>query len=505
MRFVDSYEFKKDDKVAVRYDGISKKESGIVYQFDNFFESLNGNTNLNRFVISRAAYFNKVDHYCKYINFFIKFYDPDKEYLTNLIKIKYQVDSNLLSYPINSFISDVIEYILSDSMIDKINSMVEDEYAIDLSADGSIDEGVDLHALQFTNEHAKSIYAISVACKLTLPILSHYYKVRQHEMIKAAKTLGKKELSIPSYFYAIFLKYFPLFQKDVQLVNKLYVTATLYMNRQDTGMVERAENKAITKHIQINNSLMTIITELLPKYDFNQNAIKMNHVAFPSIIYNAMNAKDPHVYYEVSMNSSGDEMSGLDTLESNAIKTSDLDFMLNKINIETVIKSLIKRHGLDITKDEIKFYKKNMKFNYFFPKILQFFSSEFGGYYDLRSISKTDFVKLVIIFKHVMTEMGFRYIQHLFTGNLSTKISGRRITSKQMEKIERSPRYQRILKEYSFTIDDPNKNHILDTIAVMFNTPLQYIDYHNVKHNGKDIEIEPDIVADEYLRFIGLE
>ena len=72
--------------------------------------------------------------------------------------------------------SDICNYLLTDSIVQKINQMVDDYYDIDLSPSDSL-KNIDLHALQFMNDHGKSIMALSIAYKLTIPVVCHYYAI----------------------------------------------------------------------------------------------------------------------------------------------------------------------------------------------------------------------------------------------------------------------------------------------------------------------------------------
>ena len=99
--------------------------------------------------------------------------------------------------------------------------------------------------------------------------------------------------------------------------------------------------------------------------------------------------------------------------------------------------------------------------------------------------------------------MGFVYIQQIMTGNISKNIKRRKVSTKQLAKIENSRRFKKIMKNYSMGMDEL-KNSIIYNIADLINTPVEYVDYDHPEWLGKDIKSDFDIITDEYLRFVNM-
>jgi hypothetical protein len=354
------------------------------------------------------------------------------------------------------------------------------------------------------NEHGKSLMALAVAYKLTIPIVCHYYAVKIDELIEISKARDEKPLGNKEYLYKIFISYFPLFQKDADLFNKLAVSVNSHLTNSlyEKVMWNRAKNKGITPTIQLNKLLLSIVVDLIPKAVFGKNIIFLLQVSIPEQIKNALIQKDKYEYYSISVASKGEELSGLEKLESNAARISDLDIIISKINITDTLEKLRKKFGVkDWDHEELQFYKKNMKTCVFSELVLQFFAKYFGGYYDLQSIGKKNYIKLVVIFKKVMYNIGFRYIQHIMTGNVSKKIKRRRLSTKQLKKIENDYRFQKVLELYNMSVTDEN-NPILRNVAMLINTPMTLVDYSMKDRLGEDIQVDIPIVVDEFLRFV---
>ena len=95
-----------------------------------------------------------------------------------------------------------------------------------------------------------------------------------------------------------------------------------------------------------------------------------------------------------------------------------------------------------------------------------------------------------------MSSMGFVYIHQIMTGNLSKLVKRRKISNKQLKKIEKSKRFSKLMEQYSHGIN-PENNPILRNIAMLINTPIEYCDYDLQNMEGELINADIEIVADE--------
>lgn len=480
------------------------KKSGknVIVEFDKCFNT--DKTNLNLFLITKSAYSKKLDEICRYANVFFKYYDQDKEFLTALLIVKYNIDNINIHYSVAMFMKDIAELLFTDSVISKIFKMVDDYYELDLTPNDDI-KNIDMHALQFSNDHGKALMALAVAYKLTIPVVCHYYAIYSDKLSIINKARGiKNAMTIKDFLYNIFLSYFPLFQGDSNLYNKLVATAQTHINNttnSDKVLWNRQKNKKNTPTIYTDKLVSAAVVDLLTKAIFKKNLIYLIQVALPFQIKQLLMGKDKFEYSDISTFAKADELSGLEKMEANSAKISDLDVVLSKLNIDKTIRKIQNKYNIDITKDEIEFYTDNLKDFKFSEIVLQFFSNYFSGFYDLKSINKRNYIRLLIIFKKIMSKMGFVYIHQIMTGNISKEIKRRKVSTKQLKKLESSKRFQKLMKSYSMGIEE-DKNSIISVIALLINTPVQYVDYDHPEHLGEDINVDFDIIADEYMRFI---
>jgi hypothetical protein len=451
-------------------------------------------TQLNIFRITKNAYCKNADDICRYANAFLKQYDHDKEFITALLNIKYQIDKPTIYYEYFQFISDVTEYLLSDTMIEKINRMVDDYYEIDLTPTDDIKD-VDLHALQFTNEHGKILMALAIAYKLTIPVVCHYYAVNCEKMSEIAKLKGKKNIVIKDYIYNVFTNYLPLFQGNSNIYNKIASTVMSHLTgtrNSDKILWKRAENKKLTPTIYTDKLVAAVIVDLIPKAIFKKNLMFLIQVSIPKQIKTMLLGKDKWEWTDVSMAIRSDDLSGLEKMEASNARLSDLDTILSSLNINKTLSRIKREYNIEIDKDELRYYKENMKNFVFYEFILQFFVNDFGGIYDLKNISKKNFITLMIIFKKIMKKMGFFYLPQILTGNVSRTIKRRKVTTKQLRKIESSYKFRKMMKHYSMGMSIEN-NTILRNIALLINTPIEFVDYEYPDDYGNIIQVDNDI------------
>lgn len=134
------------------------------------------------FIIGKDSYINQLDIICRYINFFMNEYDADKELVMAYLKIKFALDKEKLFDASNmeAYIDFLYEILFTDTMIDKIIAIVEENYLDDIESSTEEkkkylkNEKKHLESLEFTNQHIKLLLQISFAIKIMSPVLFHY-------------------------------------------------------------------------------------------------------------------------------------------------------------------------------------------------------------------------------------------------------------------------------------------------------------------------------------------
>ena len=146
----------------------------------------------NKFYIQKLSYINNLELITKYINYFINCYDSDNELVSAYLKIKFETDEKRTFNENNmdAYISFLYEILFTDSIINKINDLVEDNYLFDIEGNDSKkkkyqkNDRKHLESLEFTNQHVKILLRISFAMKLMAPVMLHYHAINSMKIEK---------------------------------------------------------------------------------------------------------------------------------------------------------------------------------------------------------------------------------------------------------------------------------------------------------------------------------
>lgn len=200
---VDLWEPNPEDEIFKTCKGV------LVLPVSQFF-GISETTNLDYFILSTKRCYNGKDmrvHLPKYMNYFEKFYDQDKELLLALFKIKYLIDFSD-DYSEEMFMYDVERYILSQSLQNKAHVMNEQNYKLDL--DSKKYKNDKNPSLTYKDKHAKILMWMSLLMNMIIPVVTHFIYVKKIE-----DTNG------------FLLKVFDIIiqMSDVDIYNKLYETS----------------------------------------------------------------------------------------------------------------------------------------------------------------------------------------------------------------------------------------------------------------------------------------
>jgi hypothetical protein len=218
----------------------------------------------NCFILSPKKCYNSDEmrpHLCLYINYFEKFYDTDKEYLSVMARIKYYIDYEP-SYTKEMFISDIIRYILRSDIYGKVGCMVMDNYHIHLKYKNPKNP-----ALEYTDDHARILMHMSILMNLSIPLLTHFAYVKKVE-------------NVDEFLLEAFDKIFELF--DVDMFAKLYETSITNVKekaRNDEELWNMQDIRGINIITHAQSAVRNIILNLMPKYVFEANIVSLNYVS----------------------------------------------------------------------------------------------------------------------------------------------------------------------------------------------------------------------------------
>lgn len=465
----------------------------IVIPFDKIFNQEFGNDNtFCSFVINRTIYSNNIEKVCKYINYFCHFYDDEKELVMNYVKLKFIIDDKKRKVKKNAFIKAIYDIFFTDSIIEKIDKMVEDNFRINLKKedDKKYDE-----AMEFTNEHGKILFKISVATNLLIPVLNHYLYSRNSE---------------EKILYDYYVHLFDIFDPEgVDMINKLSnytldrVTKNYEGNKRAWEQRDMLGDKSYLAYADIVLQKI-VITDVLPKFLFNQNIVSLLTVVLENNLnfYN----RGEYKYLPVVLNDKKDVegLSDLDKFEMSFNKIDESISILSECNIERVLNKIEKMNRIHISEDELNFYLTNHKPSTFQVTLVKYYYAKyFSGYRDLKMLKEEEYIRLLIILKRRLQAQGDIYLPQILTGNIEGKLNTRTIQNRKfIDKIQTTVLYRQLIDKFEYLIDLKENNIILNTLSTILNTSFSIVEYNNPEKLGEKLDVVADIVSPETLEFL---
>lgn len=272
-KYVDEWVPDKDDIIFTSIVGALIAPVCAYYKYDSDSKSM------DYFVTSTKKCYNSDlmrAHTCHYLNYFEKFYDKDKEYLSIMCQIKFFIDNGVIvnpntgakaTYTVDSFMNDLRRYVLNPNLVFKTGQMAHDNYSLDLNYKNSNNP-----SLQYNDDHACLLMQCSLLINMMIPLLTHFAYIN-------------KIPKIDDFLLHAFDHVFTLFP-NIDIYNKLYETSStnIEKNEQSNAAIwakQDIRGRNVTTHSI--SSVNNIILNIMPKYIFSQNIVSMN---YSSIINN---------------------------------------------------------------------------------------------------------------------------------------------------------------------------------------------------------------------------
>lgn len=479
----------RENETIVGYDG-----KLIIIPFDKIFKREELKM-LETFIIRKESYVKRLgDTIVPYINYFINFYDKeDMELATAYLAMKFHIDNRKKRLKLKSFISLLYSVLFTDSIKEKIEKMVDDNYQIDVNSKNK--KNVYPESLKYNNDHGKAMMKISTAMKLMVPVLFHYLVT--YNMLK------KVPLNI------IYEKLFTMFDEHIDVYSKLYTSVDTKVqknykrNHKLWDQQEVLGRSALTKADEILK--VYIIGEAMFRYTFDKNFIHLNAVVINKQLSFFNREKYKYNLVEMDNKDDGDGLSSIDKFEINAYKIDESLVMLSDVNIKETIKKIRKSMNIELDKDEIQFYKDHHKIDKFQVQLVYYYYAKyFGGYRDLKLLSRNQYIKLLVLLKRRLQFQGLVYLPQVITANIE-KLNKRTIqNSKFRTKIQTSTIYQTLVNEKFTALEELDKDQlIISLLSTINNTKFSMVDYDQPEKLGEVLEIQnTDILLDESLHFL---
>lgn len=491
-------------------DRIFKNIRGeIILPISKYFcENDEDKKSLDYFVMCPKRSYNSDEtrtHICRYLNYFEKYYDYDKELLMIMFKIKISIDY-FQSYSKENFIDDINRYIIRNfNLTRKIRRFVDDNYLMSLSSNNNKTPN-----LQFENRHAKILYEISLLMNIYIPLATHYMYIHG---IRRSEDIQKFMLKL---FDLCNTKYKA--ERNIDIYNKIYETATSVTNKSknsDKKLWDKNLIRGYNTTTHIKDSVYDIILQIMPKYSFDRNVINFNYFSNRQAI--RFRITDIAYEFQFSKLSSSkrdsDQNSEYDRYEARLNKKDEALAMQNKVSAEQTVNKIEALYG-PFSEEEIEHYRRKLTkdgapvINALQKQLIGYlYDKEFGDPITLNAIrNQTDYIKLIIAGKRILKTTGMTILPYIISSKVIRTASRKVVSKKDMIRIENSSLYEQIKNKYK---NPKIEQRIWEFIGTIISSSFEIIDWDEENHcpsqyDGIKVPIIVDLLTEELLFFISI-
>lgn len=461
---------------------------------------------LNYFAMNTKRSYNSDEtrnHICKYLNYFEKFYDNDKELLMIMYELKLQIDY-FPNYSQKQLLNDINRYIIrNNSLTYKIRHFVDDNYLMKLSSNNGRTPN-----LQFNNNHAKVLYEISLMMNMYIPLATHYMYIHG---IKLSTEIQKFMLGL---FDLCMVKYEE--ERGIYIYDKIYETATSVVNKSknsDKLLWEKNQIRGNNTTTHTKDSVIDIIMNIMPKYSYNNSIINFNYFSNRQ----CLKFKITDIRYEYpfckmsSVKRDADQNSEYDRYEARLNKKDEALSLQNKVAAQQTVERIEALYG-PFSDKEINHYKSKLTrdgapiINSFQKQLIGYlYYKEFGDPITMNAIrNHTDYIKLIIAAKRILEGIGMTILPYIISGKVIRVATRKIINKRDMVSMKNDPLYEQIKLKYN---NPKIEQKIWEFIGAVISSTFEIIEYDNEhsrpsEFDGKIVPIINDIVKQELMFFI---
>ena len=506
---VDSWRPKPEEMIFTEVKG------AIIAPIHSFY-GLDPQNSINYFVMTPKKCYNgnsktKEDgtrsigfreHCVLYLNYFERYYDRDHYLLGVYAKIKYCIDCYGDQYSEDNFMMDINRYLI----MDEANPLLH--YAIhQMNRDNYIEmtskyRNLKNPCLEYSDEHAMLLIEASLIEDMLIPLVSHFMFVKRSNSIEVKRILLR---AFDMVFVMIKARY------GVDLIAKLYETVMNSVNKDakhNNQLWEMQYIRAINPTVHIENTVESLIMQIIPKYIYSQSIVCFNYNAIvKEIKYKITDI--PYEYDLVPVSSSNrdeDNNSEADKFESHMVKQNEALSMQIKVNCLKEMEKIELLYG-PFTEPEINFYmkrlvrddKKHIKNEFQLQLVSYLFMNEFGDTSSIKFVNNRQYTILMIAAKRMLQRNGLFLLADIISSKVEKIVARKTVNARIKLRMKMSETYPKVLDKYrnESILEDTLFGFIAKTLASNFTR----IDYYNADMDGTDIICTPEIVCEEFLQY----
>lgn len=479
-------------------------------RFDEIFEGCEGLEqvdleDLSTFHIILKHFTNKMPDVVNHMNYYIRFYDLDREFLLAYISLKYIVDTKTKYLTTKSLKSFIMDRIMTETFMNRIIKMVDDLYVINIDTD----KNNSYHSTpKITNEHARVILAVSFAIRLLMPVCIHFTNV--------TPTIESRTGYIPC-FQTIYMAIIRKFEQKTH--TPIYGALCKFI---EYRVIKRSnsDKTILDKKQQIHgDNMMTYLDHLIHEVIIVKSIYKLDYEQSVVSFFDAIIQKNYRQYKsekfaskpvelssEDQQKDSDDFLTHAESIEMSMYRIDESNSIITKINSDRVMKNIRRNFNIPISDEEFEFYMDNIKLNPLIQRLLHMFYSNF--FHDTTAINllpRHEIVYLTVILKKFLQLKGMIVLPQICTATVRGKFKENAIKNRRFnEKYENSTHFQHVLQEKFAYVEqlNPKESPTRKLLSTIINSTFIWVD-PNEEINGKENDdVDIDVIIDEFETFL---
>lgn len=457
---------------------------------------------LSLFIIKKDHYKKRMEDICRVINYFLNFYDEEKEFFHSVLQLKFIIDQkpNLKK---KAFRNMLLDQVITESFIQKMTRMANDLYTINIDSDT---DGKYKNTPKITNDQAKMIVAISFSIRCILPICIHFSDTNNNFLTKTDY--------IPC-FDRIIMKIIKKFEQyGVETYGSLCRFVKYRVDRYWSGDIgiclKKQQLYGITQELYLEEVIHEVIlVKSLYKLDYDRSVVSFIDGVIFKYHYNFkienFKVKPIEIDAEDNSNDSDERLSHIEAIEMMVYRIDESNALINEVNTDRVVQDIRKRFNVQFSQEEYDFYQKNVVITPVTKLFLESFYNKF--FHDSNAILGLDrftIIELLIYMKKYLQYRGMVIIPQLCTAKVRGKYKENTIkNSKFLEKIKTSSSWKNIIqKRYTYIHELSKEDYIIKKFSTLINSQFEFIDFYGPDDGMIYEDIDQDRIIAEFSLFL---
>lgn len=464
---------------------------------------------LSTFTITRRAFINSINIIVNYVDYFIEFYDDEKELPALYFHWKEIIDSESTILTEGEFHNMIIRNIFKESNIKKnVYRMVDDNMYIDATVDKKTGRKFESKS-DFTNDNMRRYLAIALVMKMIIPPFDHYVNLG----LKMGYIKGSANRLTTKLFAELMYKVGDI-KGDCgadELIEKLYLFVDKKASKHAKDNIGSWEQEAALRGVTEHSHIDSLITKYITYDNFFKLKFNYPMSAFIKSILNLQlkcTIEIPQfdatpIKIDTTKGPNG-IAEGLHNAEQQLVKMDEsLSIIVDKSLVDIITK-LEKRVG-GISKQEIEYYDKFIVHSDWFQAYLltNFFAKEFDGFQEQRIMSNYQYVRLVIIGKRLLAAQGYVELPWVLSAIPVGKLSNRQLrNTKTLDRIRASETHQMLMEDKYACLKGFRDDEDISIVSKIINSAYLWNEYERPEITGEPITFDGDVIAAEVQRFM---